>query len=339
MTTVYAGIMAGGVGTRLWPLSNKNRPKQLIPFLHNSSLLDQAIERVMPIATTPETIFVVTSCEQELLINNAVGNNIGFIVSEPEGRNTAPALLLGCYRVFQKDPNAVIVFLPADHFIPDVQSFAAIVNQAIAYVTAHNKIALFGLKPRNAATGYGYIQTNPTRHDDVCFSVAKFHEKPTLAVAQEYAHRDDMLWNMGIFVAKVSTFLQEFTTCAPLLDLAMQAYLSGACAYADLENISVDYAVMEKSHNTVVFAADLEWYDVGNVYTFLQLKETYAHDNVAVINVDATGNMAFSKKKFVACIGVDDLCIVETDDALLIVKKDKAELVKQVSVKINELTL
>ncbi|MBX9830366.1 NTP transferase domain-containing protein [Candidatus Babeliales bacterium] len=339
MTTVYAGIMAGGVGTRLWPLSNKSRPKQLIPFLNNSSLLDQAIERVMSVATAPETIFVVTSNEQEALINNAVGNSIGFVVSEPEGRNTAPALLLGCYRVFQKDPEAVIIFLPADHFIPDVQAFTAIVNQAVAYVAVHNKIALFGLKPRSAAIGYGYIQTNPTSQNDGCFSVAQFHEKPTLALAQAYAQRDDMLWNMGIFVAKASTFLQEFKTCAPMLSLAMQAYLSGTCAYADLENISVDYAVMEKSCNTVVFAADLEWYDVGNVYTFLQLKETYAHDNVAVINVDATGNMAYSKKKFVACIGVDDLCIIETDDALLIVKKDKAELVKQVSVKINELTL
>lgn len=124
-----------------------------------------------------------------------------------------------------------------------------------------------------------------------------------------------------------------------MLDLVMQAYLQGACSYADLENISIDYAVMEKSINTVVFAVDLEWYDVGNVYTFLQLKEAYSHDNATVINVDATENLAYSKKKHVVCVGVDDLCIVETDDALLIVKKDKAELVKQVPAKIKELTL
>lgn len=339
MTTVYAGIMAGGSGTRLWPLSDKNRPKQLMPFLHNNSLLDQAIERVMLLVTTPEKIFVVTSAEQEALIKQAVGNKIGFIVSEPEGRNTAPAILLSCYRVYQQDPEAVVIFLPADHFMPDTQAFAAIVAKATTYVAKYNNIALFGLKPRHAATGYGYIQTNSLINEQGFFSVAKFHEKPSIALAQAYADRHDMLWNMGIFVARASTFLQEFKTCAPMLDLVMQAYLQGACSYADLENISIDYAVMEKSINTVVFAVDLEWYDVGNVYTFLQLKEAYSHDNATVINVDATENLAYSKKKHVVCVGVDDLCIVETDDALLIVKKDKAELVKQVPAKIKELTL
>lgn len=339
MTTVYAGIMAGGTGTRLWPLSDKNRPKQLMPFLNNNSLLDQAIERVMPLVTTPEKIFVVTSAEQEELIKQSVGKKIGFIVSEPEGRNTAPAILLGCYRVYQQNPEAVVIFLPADHFMPEIQAFATIVAKAIAHVEKHNNIALFGLKPRHAAIGYGYIQTNPSENEQDFFSVVKFHEKPSAALAQVYAASDDMLWNMGIFVAKVSTFLQEFKMCAPMLDLTMRAYLQGTCSYADLENISIDYAVMEKSSNTVVFAVDLEWYDVGNVYTFLQLKETYSHDNAAIINVDAAKNLAYSKKKYVVCIGVDDLCIVETDDALLIVKKDKAELVKQVPAKIKELTL
>ncbi|QQR49638.1 NTP transferase domain-containing protein [bacterium] len=217
MTTVYAGIMAGGTGTRLWPLSDKNRPKQLMPFLNNNSLLDQAIERVMPLVTTPEKIFVVTSAEQEELIKQSVGKKIGFIVSEPEGRNTAPAILLGCYRVYQQNPEAVVIFLPADHFMPEIQAFATIVAKAIAHVEKHNNIALFGLKPRHAAIGYGYIQTNPSENEQDFFSVVKFHEKPSAALAQVYAASDDMLWNMGIFVAKVSTFYKSLKCVRPCL--------------------------------------------------------------------------------------------------------------------------
>ncbi len=341
MKNVYFGILAGGSGKRLWPLSNKQQPKQLLPFVNNKSLLQQTVERVSRTAVRRENIFVITSKEQEQLIKNSVGDQIGFVLSEPCGRNTGPAILLGCHTIVQKDPGAIVFFLPADHFIPDPDMFNNTLVRAITYIQKHDSIALFGLKPTCAATGYGYIQTQERfpvleqkNMGQTCVPVSKFHEKPDQRTAQEYLARNDMFWNIGVFGARAKIFINEFKSCATELSQAMHEFLKSKRDYSTLPNISVDYAVMEKSKHTVLFPAHFEWHDVGNLHTFLSLKEKYSHqDNTVntcapIINIGGARNLASTCKKTIACIGVSDLCIVETDDVLLIVKKDKAELVK-----------
>jgi len=334
MKNLYIGILAGGNGTRLWPLSTPEIPKQIIPFLNGKSLLQQTIDRVQDLVALPENIFVVTSKRQEAVIKNHVKDTVGFFVTEPEGRNTAPAILLSCKKIFAKNPEAIVLFLPADHFIPSKKAYLSVASRVIEYALQNNSIGIFGLKPTSAATGYGYIhaqlESNQEQGD-----VIKFHEKPDIHRAQAYLARDDMFWNLGMFASKAKTFLQEFEIYAPQLVADVDKYLSGQGSYADVQKISIDHAIMEQSKKLVMFSGSFEWYDVGNLAVFLTLQQHFGNLK-EVIQVDARNNIAQTSKKVVACIGVDDLCIVETSDTLLIVKREKAEKVKEIVSKVKE---
>ncbi len=338
MKKIYVGILAGGNGERLWPLSKKERPKQLLPFLNNQSLLSQTVDRVSMLTGSQENIFVITSDHQKDIIAKEVVGKIGDIVVEPCARNTGPAILLLAEKIKQKDPEGVLVVLPADHFIPDTKKCNSALQEGISYVAEHGVIATFGLMPTYGATGYGYIQADA--HERVqlgrYYPVKKFHEKPDKKRAEEYLCQDDMFWNIGIFAGKVSTFIQEFKSCEPLMYDAMQKYLQGVCDYADIPSISIDYAIMEKTKNSVIFTTDFEWYDVGNLNIFLQLQRRFSSEKKQLFEIEAQNNICSSNKKVVACIGVDSLCIVETDDVLLIASRDKVEQVKMILQKVKE---
>lgn len=335
MEHVYVAILAGGKGERLWPLSTVKRPKPLLPFINEETLLDQTIKRALPLVQSQDNICIVAGGGLETLIEQEVGDRIGSIIVEPCGRNTAAAVLLTVEQIYKKDPHALIVFLSADHFIPDALPFQAMMRQAIEYTMQHQKIAIFGLKPQYPATGYGYIQTGSV--EDKGFIVNAFHEKPDLEQAQKYLVQSNMFWNLGLFAAQARVWRAEFSTHAPEIFGAMQRYFDGSGSYQDITNISVDYALMEKSKNIVMFAGDFAWYDVGNVHAFLSLQKEHTGNAQDVINIQAQNNLAQTKKKIVACIGVSDLCVVETDDVLLIVHNEKAELVKQALSKVHEL--
>jgi len=333
MNHVYFVILAGGNGERLWPLSSEERPKQLIPFLSSKSLLEQTIDRVSSLVEDEQQILVVTNKKQEELVSKAVGGKVGQILSEPCLRNTGPAILWVACQIAKKDPEGVMVVLPSDHFIPDTEKFEGLLEKAVDYAKNNNKIVTFGLKPRYPATGYGYIQaagdslTNDSASE--CFSVAKFHEKPAKDVANLYVQRNDMFWNIGIFTAQVKMFLREYEYLAFELFDRMQKYFVGEIDYNDLPNISIDYAVMEKSDDVVVFSADFDWYDVGDINTFLTLELQYSNKIQPIISVESSGNLASSNSgKLVAFVGINDLCVVETDDVILVMSKEKAGLVK-----------
>lgn len=342
MKPVYVCILAGGSGERLWPLSTKEKPKQLVPFLNNQSLLAQTLERVYGITHQWETICIVTHQQQEALIKASVGEKVGFILSEPCGRNTGPAILLACHEIFKRDPEAIVIFLPADHFIPQPATFYMVMQRVLNFLQEHKKIAVLGVKPTFSATGYGYIQAALTlelESEREARAVLKFHEKPDYSSAQSYLNRTDMFWNAGIFAAQVSVFLHEFKKHAPYLFASMDRYVNQEISYSELPLLSIDYAVMEKTDQAVVFVTDFEWYDVGNVPMFLSLQKAYAPPQGAcVVSIDGSNNLVSSSKKIVACVGVSDLCIVETDDVLLIVNKDKGELVKKILDKVPEVT-
>ncbi len=317
-------VLAGGSGQRLWPLSTKKHPKHLIPFLNNKSLLEQTIERA-----NQENIWVLTNSNQLGIIQDSLPKLKENIVAEPTARNTAPAILWMCNKINEIDPNSVIVILPADHFIPEKEKFNQTINQAVKYANENSKIITIGIVPTEAATGYGYIQV------DDAFNVIKFHEKPNIEKAQEYIKNKDMFWNAGIFVAKTEIFIKEFQTHAPALWENMQKFMQGSFQYSELENISIDYAIMEKSSNIALIPSNFEWHDVGNLSVFLNLKKRFEKNSTEIINVESYNNIANTSKKLVICVGVSELCIIETEDVILITKNNSVEQVKNVLPKIK----
>ena len=323
-------ILAGGSGQRLWPLSTKKRPKHLIPFLENKSLLEQTIERINS-SRTDKKIWILTNQEQLQLVKQHVNHLNVNVIAEPVARNTAPAILWICNQIRANDYNATVIILPADHFIPDKTIFNQTIEYAIKFAQDNPKIVTLGITPSSAATGYGYIQANMIASSNIypnVHPVVKFHEKPDIQAALQYVKQTDMFWNAGIFVGTASTFLNEFESCSKKLFDAMQHFMRDKMDYADIENISVDYAVMEKSFNICLIPANFEWYDVGNLAVFLSLKKRFEKTTESIITIEGHNNLANTTKKLVVCVGVSDLCIIETADVILIAKNGCTENVK-----------
>ncbi len=337
MKDAYFLILAGGAGERLWPLSSYLKPKQLIPFVNGTSLLEQTLQRIQSMAKNKNHIMVSTNAELQDSIKRVVGKQ-GVVTTEPVGRNTAPAILLNCLEIYEKNDDAVVVVLPSDHFIPETEKFVGMLWAAISYASCFDNIVLLGIKPTQPATGFGYIQYNAEGFVPgwTCFPVQKFHEKPSKDVAQEYVQRNDMLWNSGIFVARAKVFLDHCQQHAPDVWQAMEAYRKNELSYEQIPSISIDHAVMEKSTQVVVFPATFGWHDVGTLPAFMTLKAAYEKESAAqVINVEATNNIACTTKKVVAFVGVDNLCVVETEESLLVVAQDRVEAVRSVSTAIK----
>ncbi|MEX0940363.1 MAG: mannose-1-phosphate guanylyltransferase [Candidatus Babeliales bacterium] len=331
----YIVILAGGKGERLWPLSREKWPKQLLT-IDNSSLLDHTIDRVQSLIPKSR-LFIITTESQKKTIKKLVGHRIGGIIVEPESCNTAPAILLACLKIFEKDAYATIGFVPADHFIPDHNAFAQEFKHALNHATQENKIILLGIKPNWAATGYGYIEYEYQKNklDNITHKVIRFHEKPTIKTAQYYGGLPNMLWNAGMFCANISVFLKEFEKHAPKLLKAVQGYLASSIEYNLCEKISIDYALLEKSTNISVLPVNFLWSDVGNLEIFLSLINQNVAQKLPIISINAKNNIINISDKLVALIGVNNLCVVETNDVLLIVQRDKTDKVKDVVTKLK----
>ncbi len=331
---VYFVVMAGGNGDRLWPLSRKHCPKQLLAIDAKKTLLEQSLDRVRPLTESNEQLWVVTTENHTKAVKEVVGDSVGHILVEPGARNTGPAILYSCLVLSHIAPDAVVVFLPADPFIPpsDSEKFTACLQRAVHFAKAHASIALLGVKPLYPATGYGYIEYDTTITDSKTdlFKVKTFHEKPSHSLAQSYVQQSSMLWNIGMFCGRVSVFIDEFKRAAPELFDCVKKYREQKKAYHEVPSISVDYAVMERSNNVWVVPADFTWCDVGNIGIFLSLKQEHQGVGNNLIQVDSRNNLVDVPGKLVALVGVDDLCVVQTENALLITKRDEAEKVKSV---------
>jgi mannose-1-phosphate guanylyltransferase len=317
-------ILAGGSGLRLWPLSTADRPKQLIPFLNNSSLLEQTIDRLQHLKVKPEEIVIVTHKDKTSSIFDRVHDRVGTIVSEPCAKNTAPAILYTLLSMPKVPSDAVITIMPADHFIPDGSLFSEQLELARAHAAQHKEFVLLGIPPRGPDTGYGYISV--IKSDRQFLSVARFHEKPDLATAQRYYEQKTTYWNSGLCVASLQTLWDAFKLHEPLLVDMMATVGTDAERYAALPARSFDHAVLEKSINTVLLPFRGDWHDVGTLETFVNLENRYGNKS-ELIEVEAAHNMVRSRKKAVF-FGVDNLCVVETDEALLITSKEKTQRLK-----------
>lgn len=328
----YVVILAGGCGERLWPLSRRSRPKQLLSIETSQTLLEQAIQRAHSLADSPEHILIVTTALHEKEVRYTIGHLVGQIIVEPAARNTGPAIVLCCLEITRSQPNATVLFLPADAFIPsqDHSIFLDALTKAVDTARTHDAFCLVGLQPTYPATGYGYIEYCQDAQAFPAYRITQFKEKPALPIAEEYFKQSTMLWNTGIFAGQVSHFIAEFWQHAPDLLDQVQEYLNGTQLYHTIPAISIDYAIMEKSSQMYVVPSQFTWCDIGNMGVFLTLKNQHKKLLSKTISIDACDNLVDVPDKLTALVGVDDLCIVQTDDVLLITKREHAEHIRAV---------
>lgn len=362
--TAHAVILAGGRGTRFWPRSRMRTPKQLLNIVGKETMLQQTVKRLLPVFPASR-MWVVTNSEQAAAVRRDVPKlSAARVLAEPVGRNTAAAIGLAAMHIAQRDPDALMAVLPADHYIADAARYQAVVRAALAVAARGPNLVVLGIPPTRPETGYGYIEASEVAagfsppHDAALkggatqvFQVARFTEKPALAKAEEYIASGRYYWNAGMFFWRVSTFLDCLQRFLPATHDALLRLekLTGTRRYAtalksiypQLENISVDYAVMERATQArrsgglgvYVLPAEVGWSDIGSWAAVYELLARAPGENVAAGDfaaIDASGNFLWSPKKFVAAVGVRDLVVVETPDALLVVPRHRAQDVGQV---------
>jgi mannose-1-phosphate guanylyltransferase len=341
----YAVIMAGGSGTRFWPLSRRRRPKQLLHLLGKRTLLEETVARILPVIPA-ERIYVFTN----KLLRRQVVRSLpqlpkSHIVAEPVGRNTAPTIGLAAHEILRHDPQGLMVVLTSDHVIRKSAEFRRVLRAACRWAAVEGRSVILGLKPTRPDTGYGYVRKGQraarVAGQEIC-RVQRFTEKPPLATARRYFASGNYLWNGGMFIWRASTLLRNLAHSKPEMarDLERIRRAGGARAtrtlrriFPRLEKISIDYAVMEKAPEVFVVAADIGWSDVGSWDVVYDLQAKNPEGNVrprGSLSLDARGNIIVSPRKFVAAVGVRDLVIVETDDALLVAARERSQDVGKV---------
>lgn len=250
-TKVYGVILAGGSGKRLWPFSRNSCPKQFIKFIQGKTLIESTYDRIEKLASN-NSIWAVTTSDHKSSVMK-FGSSINSIVTEPLSRNTAPAILLTALKIYEKDPEALIFFVPADHHIPDTRLFRHTMRQALIYAKNNNEIVLLGIQPRYAASEYGYIEYGSLKDHSGVYAVTKFHEKPSVALAKQYIESGNMLWNAGIFCAKASVFISEFEKHSPDLTQKIKDYNSGKGVYDAVPDCPFDTSVLEKQKIVLLY--------------------------------------------------------------------------------------
>lgn len=350
--TSYAVIMAGGAGTRFWPLSRAKRPKQLLRLFSNKTLLEETVDRILPLIPVDRILVVCNHEYRQQILDQVPGLPPENVLAEPAGRNTAPCIAWAACEIHRRQPDSVMCVLPADHYIRDAQRFRQLLEKALAAAKEQNWLITFGIIPTRAHTGYGYLRASKTIavvENAAFFEVERFVEKPNRERAEEYLAEGSYYWNSGMFIWRTGLILEELGTWVPgILRPLQEFYASGreprndeawAEFFPGLPSISIDYGVMEKSKRVSLLRGDFGWNDVGSwdaLEEVIQGESGNVSAGLPGLFLDAKRCITHGEKTLVACLGVEDLVVVATGDAVLVARKDRAQQIRQLVEKLKE---
>lgn len=341
---IFVVIMAGGVGSRFWPRSRKSKPKQLLNIFGENSMIRETYKRICSFVN-PENVFVITNkLQSELIQLDLPELPKGNIISEPVGKNTAPCVAVSAKIINNKSQDSVIITLPADHLIQDKNEFEQLILKGAKFAFENNVLLTFGIIPERPETGYGYINYDKSSQTDGVYKVNKFVEKPNLEKAKEYLSGGNYLWNSGMFIWRSDVILDEVQKYLPETYSLIAKLKNGDYdniieeIYPMFQSTSVDYGIMEKSDRVFVIEGNFGWSDVGSWESVYELSSKDKNGNAVtgdVLTIDSKDSYIYSDNKFTAVVGVNDLVVINLDDALLVCHRKKAQAVKDVVDNLN----
>jgi mannose-1-phosphate guanylyltransferase len=348
MNNRYVIIMAGGVGSRFWPLSRRERPKQFLDILGTGETLIQATYRRFKNVCPEKNIFVVTNAEHENLVTEQLGIDPSRVLGEPFRRNTAPCIAYGTFRILKENPDAVIAVTPADHLIVKEERFCEVIKDCFKFAAKNDGLVTIGVKPDRPETGYGYIQADkkkPVKDHANLLKVKTFTEKPDLDLARVFLESGDFFWNSGIFIWNMKSILAAFEKHMPdtyqAFDEGRDLYATSnersfiGKTYAECRSISIDYGIMEKADNVhVMTSTDIGWSDLGTWGSLYEHSAADKNGNAVVRgeifsyeNRNSIFNIAPGKIAVIQ--GLKDYIVIDAEDVLLIVNKNDEQKIKQ----------
>ncbi|MSP41402.1 MAG: mannose-1-phosphate guanylyltransferase [Deltaproteobacteria bacterium] len=352
-TNCYSVIIAGGKGTRFWPLSRAQRPKQLLNILSRKSLIDETAERVLSLGGRAQTLVVTVAEQVDAMRKELRALPRGNFIAEPQGKNTAPCIGLAALEILRRDPNGVMIVLPADHWVKDGKEFSRVLKTAVELAVSQDRLVTIGIRPDYPETGYGYIMKGQTIAGRAAtFQVKKFIEKPNKATAKKLL-RQGSLWNSGIFVWKAATLIELLNRYQPEIGARLNAIgaaakgkslgnpsasLTAAIAreYKRMPSLSIDYAVLEKAGTegkVLTLEADFGWSDVGSWAAVHRMMHKDAEGNAGNgqwLQLGAKNCLIHSPDRLIVLLGIENAVVVDTPDALLVGDLSRSQEVREI---------